>query len=184
MRRMIDLDQVFDVNMINQPIRKQMDTFEITDNIKNHLKGSSIETLTEQMFEIHAYTNDLNSNTSILTTYSVTNDIEVPFAVYVDPEINNINSKTLKEDDFLISKIMAPYMDIDIYKMGEKRIKNRKGRDFRSRYTNTSAKMNNVKTEGFTWNISQLNTFETDYEPDGITGINRSELLEDFREII
>ena len=188
--RMIDLDQVFDVNMINQPIRKQMDTFEITDNIRNHLKGSSIETLTEQMFEIHAYTNDLNSNTYVRTQYTLEKNIEAPFSVYIDPEINNINSKMLKEDAFLISKIMAPYMDVDIYKMDEKRIKNRKGKDFRSRYTNTSAKMNHVTTEGFSWNVSQLNTFNTDWETSvddekaTIPAIPLTQLLEDFREAI
>ena len=182
--RMIDLNEVFDVEMIHRPIHGSMESFELTDHIRGHLTGSSIETLTEQMFEIQEFMPELNSNTSIVTEFSLENNTEVPFAVYVDPQINNINSKTLKEDDFLISKIMSPYMDVDIYKMDDKRIKDRRGKDFRSRYTNTSARMNNVTTEIFSWDISQLNTFETDYEPDGITGINRSELLEDFREII
>ena len=188
--RMIDLKQVFEPSMLNDQISDVMDTFELTDNIRSHIGPGSVESLTEQMFEIFEYLPELNGNTSVSTLQTPENYISTPFELHPESKINTINSKTLNESDFLITKIMAPYMDVDIYKMNDKRIKERDGNDYRSKFTNSSAKLNGVLTEGFSWNVSLLNTFNTDWETSvdnekaTLPALPLTQLLEDFRETI
>jgi hypothetical protein len=90
----------------------------------------------------------------------------------------------------LISNYFDSYLDVDIYKMQSKRIKERKVKDGRKRYLNSSAKINSIRTEGFTWNISDLNSFNTNYVSSNNDGrmsithnVNVAEILDDFRVV-
>ena len=188
--RMIDTEKRIDHNVLNEYILDRMDTFEITDSIRTHLKGGSVHSLTEQMFEIkkfrqknykdggYEYTSGVNSNTAIMTSLNLEENVEAPFQIS-ECKISNINTTMLLGDDFLISSMLGPYLDVDIYKMNNKRFKAKSLKNDWRKFTNTNLQMKTGRLEGYLWETSKLNTFVTDFE----ASIQEVEFLESSRGI-
>ncbi len=188
--QVIGLDQPITERGLGRQINTRSWNWDILDKLTESLHSPDLETMVNQVFEMKEIRFDLDSNTSISTTYNLENYIETSFNVFSEPLINNINSKMLRGDDMLISNYFDSYLDVDIYKMQSKRIKERKVKDDRKKYLNTSAKINSIRTEGFTWNISDLNSFNTNYVSSNNDGrmsithnVNIAEILDDFRVV-
>jgi hypothetical protein len=75
--------------------------------------------------------------------------------------------------------MLGPYLDVDIYKMNNKRFKAKSLKNDWRKFTNTNLQMKTGRLEGYLWETSKLNTFVTDFE----ASIQEVEFLESSRGI-
>jgi len=181
-------NEIEDRNFLFQ-LDKKVDTFlkeEITEKVplklKYYILESNIPTVQAELFakEIFDYSFSTTPDDISLVdfekilSFDSEGNINNTFG-FKESQINTINNG-ITNDNFLLNTVIRPFTDDYIRFEIEKHLK-RKGDD-KQTYLHATLKMNYTVSEVYTWNISALNTFETEYND---PNINRKEFLETVR---
>ena len=159
--------------------------------MEDHIPSVKAELLSKNIFDstykISEYNNNNYVNIDSIVPYDLKLHMNATFGVAntfgsvnangnvdgLGTEINNINNGITLEE-FLLNNYVDNFLDFRLKYYDERLIKRRNNY---KRYNHSSLKMNYIKNELYTWNISELNTFTTSIVNNAVMTVEQINLL-------
>ena len=163
----------------------------LSDYLEDHIPSVKAELLSKNIFDstykISEYNNNNYVNIDSIVPYDLKLHMNATFGVAntfgsvnangnvdgLGTEINNINNGITLEE-FLLNNYVDNFLDFRLKYYDERLIKRRNNY---KRYNHSSLKMNYIKNELYTWNISELNTFTTSIVNNAVMTVEQINLL-------